>query len=279
MDFPSGRRGPCFAQIFPAGGGAQIFLVISVLWRETRFGYDFNRYEEAHAKTQRSKDTKDFLSVFASLRLCVNVFLFRLRGPAKRLTTLMSRLVFSDLSDQELIELSLKRGAKDNRPFSELFRRHHAVVWRVCYRFMTNSQDAEDMTQEVFFKAYRKLSQFEGRSSLSTWLYRIAVTTCLNEKRRRSRRPALSSTPLDDMIESLPAESSEEECLTQIQQGRLIEALAQLRETQRQVLFLRDFEQLSYKEIAQRLGLSLSATKMRIQRARLALQSIYRQLE
>lgn len=191
----------------------------------------------------------------------------------------MSRRVISDLSDQELIELSLKRGKKDNRPFSELFRRHHQIVWRVCYRFMGTAQDTEDMTQEVFFKAYRKLSQFEGRSSLSTWLYRIAVTTCLNEKRRRSRRPTVSSTPIEDMVETLPADSSEEKWLSQIEKSRLTEALAQLKEAQREVLILRELEQLSYKEIAQKIGISLSATKMRIQRARLALQTVYRKLD
>ena len=152
-------------------------------------------------------------------------------------------------------------------------------VSRRVQRFMGTAQDAEDMTQEVFFKAYRKLHQFEGRSSLSTWLYRIGVTTCLNEKRRRSRRPTVSSTPIDDMVESLPSESSEEEWLTQIERGRLSEALNQLKESQRQVLILRDLQQLSYKEISQQLGISLSATKMRIQRARLALQTVYRKLE
>ncbi|MGB0387852.1 MAG: RNA polymerase sigma factor [Ardenticatenaceae bacterium] len=191
----------------------------------------------------------------------------------------MSRQAFSDLSDQKLIELCLARGAKDDRPFSELFRRHQAIVWRVCYRFMGNSQDAEDLTQEVFFKAYRKLDQFEGRSALSTWLYRIAVTTCLNEKRRRSRRPSVTSTSIDDMAESLAADSSEERWLTQIQQSRLLDALNKLNKKQREILQLRDFEQLSYKEISQKLGISLSATKMRIQRARLALQTIYRKLE
>ena len=191
----------------------------------------------------------------------------------------MSRRVISDLSDQELIELSLRRGTKDNRPFSELFRRHHQIVWRVCYRFMGTAQDTEDMTQEVFFKAYRKLKQFEGRSSLSTWLYRIAVTTCLNEKRRRSRRPTVSSTPIDDMVETLPSDSSEEQWLAEIEKGNLTKALGKLKETQREVLILRDLKQLSYKEIAQQLGLSLSATKMRIQRARLALQTVYRKLE
>ncbi len=144
---------------------------------------------------------------------------------------------------------------------------------------MGTAQDTEDMTQEVFFKAYRKLKQFEGRSSLSTWLYRIAVTTCLNEKRRRSRRPTVSSTPIDDMVETLPSEESEDQWLAEIEKENLTKALGQLKETQREVLILRDLKQLSYKEIAQQLGLSLSATKMRIQRARLALQTVYRKLE
>ena len=93
----------------------------------------------------------------------------------------MGQQTFAELSDAALIEVCQQRGAKDDRPFQELFRRYQSVVWRVCYSYMRNREDAEDLTQDVFFKVYRNLYQFEGRSSFKTWVYRVAINTCQNE--------------------------------------------------------------------------------------------------
>ena len=108
------------------------------------------------------------------------------------------------LSDEALVELCRVRGTGDSRPFTELFHRHQHFVWRICYRFVWDAQDAEDLMQEVFFKTYRSLSQFRGASSFRTWLYQIAANTARNELRRRSRRPQVSDTPLEVLIEILP---------------------------------------------------------------------------
>ena len=96
-----------------------------------------------------------------------------------------SDTTLTDLPDEELVALCQAQGSYDDRPIQELLRRYQNIVWRVCYSYMRNPQDAEDLTQEVFLRVYRSLPQFEGRSSLKTWIYRIALNTCKNEIRHR----------------------------------------------------------------------------------------------
>lgn len=189
-------------------------------------------------------------------------------------------LVYSpDLSDTELVQLFQARDGRDDRPFRELFRRYQTVVWRACYGMMRNSRDAEDLTQEVFFKAYRSLGKFEGRSSFKTWIYRIAINTAQNEIRRRSRRAQEAETAVEDMAEYLPSNTSLEATVLARQQHRLLQqAMASLRPEEYEVLYLKDIEERPYAEIAEQLNISLSAAKMRVQRARLALRVAYRQL-
>ncbi|MEM7119458.1 MAG: sigma-70 family RNA polymerase sigma factor [Chloroflexota bacterium] len=189
-------------------------------------------------------------------------------------------LVYSpDLSDAELVALFQAREGRDDRPFRELFRRYQQVVWRACYGMMRNSRDAEDLTQEVFFKAYRNLTKFEGRSSFKTWIYRIAINTSQNEIRRRSRRAQEADTAVEDMAEYLPSNTSLEATILARQQRHLLQqSMASLRPEEYEVLYLKDVEERPYAEIAEQLNISLSAAKMRVQRARLALRVAYRQL-
>lgn len=116
----------------------------------------------------------------------------------------------AELSDELLIKLVLQNQYRDQRPFWELVNRHRETVWRVCYRFLGNSQDAEDLTQEVFFRAYCALPQFQGKSSFKTWVYRIAINTSQNELRRLARRPQLAETAVEDMAEFLPSSDTPE---------------------------------------------------------------------
>lgn len=177
------------------------------------------------------------------------------------------------LSDEALLRLCQIRGASDDRPFTVLFYRHQATVWRTCYFFTRNSQDAEELVQEVFLKAYRGLASFEGRSSLATWLNRIAVNTCKNEFRRKSRRPIEIERSLDDFEEHLLSDDFFDRRMSGlVREEELLEALSRLSPDEFEVLQLRDIEQCSYAEVAQRLGINLSAAKMRVQRARSALR-------
>lgn len=194
--------------------------------------------------------------------------------------TPLTETELSELSDDALIELCVARGQRDERPFRELFRRYQGIVWRVCYGVVRNPQDAEDLTQEVFFKVYRNLPKFEGRSSFKTWVYRIAFNTSQNELRRRSRRPQLEQTSVDDLAEVIAGgKTPEEYWLAQVRNRNLRQALEQLQPDQLQVIRLKDFEQRPYADIAEQLEISLSAAKMRVQRARIALQQIYNALE
>jgi len=174
-----------------------------------------------------------------------------------------------DLSDKILVEQARARGAVDDRPFAVLFERHKHMVWSVCYRFVANGEDAEDLLQEVFIKAYRGLFSFEGRSTFRTWLYQIAINTCRNELRRRRRRPDPIETPMEDLKLADPAPSPGS------MQGEWREfvaiAMMNLHPDEREILILRDFEDRSYDEIAALQEIRLSAAKMRVQRARIAL--------
>ncbi len=181
-----------------------------------------------------------------------------------------------ELDDEALVTLCRGRGHLDDRAFKVLFERHQKLVWHICYRFMHNREDAEDMMQQVFFKAFRSLHQFEQRAAFKTWLYRIAVNTCQNELRRHTRRPQPSSTEFEIAAEFLTTgETPEQAWQRKSRQLLLVEAFQGLRPADQQILLLKDIEERPYHEIAAELSISLSAAKMRVQRARLALRRLY----
>lgn len=184
---------------------------------------------------------------------------------------------FSHLTDTELVELCLVRSGKDERPFAEIFDRYHAFVVRVLYRYFSREQDVEDVAQEVFFKAYRNLEQYEGRSSLKTWLFSIAANTAKNELRKRSRRPAVIDQSLQEMDEFLPGEAESLPQHNIHQRQAFQQAFSQLSTQEQEILLLKDFEELTYEEIASQLNLSVSAAKMRVQRVRLAMKNHYQE--
>ena len=185
----------------------------------------------------------------------------------------------TELADDALVTLAVARGSRDERPFRELWRRHQKMVYRTSYSFVRNADDAEDLTQEVFLKAYRNLKGFEGRASFKTWVNRIAINTAQNEIRRRSRRPQDSEADLQEMSDYLAAPTSQsvESAYSQLALSeQLTAALQRLRPEEYEVIYLKDVEERGYAEIAEQLGIGLSAAKMRVQRARLALQVAFK---
>lgn len=187
---------------------------------------------------------------------------------------------FDGLSDEELVARFLASERRDDAAFAELFRRRRADVWGACRRFFGNPRDAEDLTQEIFFTAFRKLPQFRGQSSLRTWLYRIASNTCKNELRRRSRRTEASETELDSSERELVTGDTPEDRVARGRlQGRLALALSKLDADERRLLLQVEFEARPYGDIAADLRVSVGAVKMRVLRARLALQAVYKELE
>ena len=173
------------------------------------------------------------------------------------------------LNDEALVEQALRRGASDDRPFTILFERHRDLVWGICYRFTADRADAEDLLQEVFFKTYRNLRTFEGRSTFRTWLYQIALNTCRNELRYRRRRPVSIEASVNGMDIADPVSQFSD---TVSHKSELVlDALLNLKPDERAILIMRDIEEQPFPAIAEALGIRTGAAKMRVQRARLAL--------
>lgn len=160
----------------------------------------------------------------------------------------------------------LLQAAQDGDPdaFEALVRRHQAAVYRVALRMLGSEADAQDATQESFVRAWRGLERFRRESAVSTWLYRIVTRRCLDAIAARQPTEDLHQIELDAGVD--PADTAE-------QRERLravTRAIAGLPGEQRAALVLREFEGLSYDQLADVLNTSVPAVKGRIHRARLA---------
>jgi RNA polymerase sigma-70 factor, ECF subfamily len=158
------------------------------------------------------------------------------------------------LSDTTLVELSLTGRTE---AFDQIVERHRRHVYQLCYRFVGNHEDASDLAQDVFVRAFRGLKGFRGHSSLGTWLYRIGVNVCLN--RVKTKTPIME--PLDPRQHVDRSESPADRLLTHERAARVRAAIARLPRKQRATLVLRMYHQLSHQEIADVLGSSVGAVK------------------
>ena len=162
----------------------------------------------------------------------------------------------------------------DTEAFSVLVAAYEKNVFNVALQMTGNREDAEDMAQEAFLKAYNSLPSFRGDSKFSSWLYRIVSNVCLDFKRRQSRRPSSSLTVEDDEGETLQLDIADEsqspEALLERKLTReaVRRGLASLPDEQRQILLLREIQGLSYEEIAEAMDLEPGTVKSRIFRAR-----------
>ena len=169
--------------------------------------------------------------------------------------------------------------AGDRAEFARFVDAHSGVVYRLAMRMLNNSQDAEDVLQETFIKAYKHLSGFDGRSSLSTWLYRIATNESLMLIRRRKHVEVSIDEPLiNQEQEQEPMQIvdfcclPEEELMSSEVREQLDVAVDNLPENLKVVFLLRDIEGLSTRETGEVLNLSETAVKTRLSRARLRLR-------
>jgi RNA polymerase sigma-70 factor (ECF subfamily) len=167
----------------------------------------------------------------------------------------------------------------DKAEFALLVEEYSPMIYRLGLKMLNNPQDAEDILQETFIKAYKHISKFDGRSSVSTWLYRIATNEALMSLRKK--RPNTVSFDMPSTYESEPQEPlqivdwcclPEEEYLSAEGRLRLDEAAGRLPESLRIVFILRDIEGLSTRETAEVLDISEMAVKTRLSRARLRLR-------
>jgi RNA polymerase sigma-70 factor (ECF subfamily) len=161
---------------------------------------------------------------------------------------------YRELSDEELIHL-VKSG--EIAPFDELVRRNEVKIHDLCYKMVRNYDDAKDLAQETFLKAYKKISKFNGRSKFSTWLYRIAVNNCLNFLKRQKPTVELFDEIVgsrqDDPVQIYKSKKLRE---------RITEAVAKLPEVQKAVFTLRTLEDLSYQEVSAILKKPISTVKV-----------------
>jgi RNA polymerase sigma-70 factor (ECF subfamily) len=178
--------------------------------------------------------------------------------------------------DEQFLERLRQR---DEVAFGELVERNQGPVYRLLLRMLRNPAEAEDVAQDVFVSAFKALETFRGDSALSTWLYRIAQNHGKNRLKYLARRSRETSRAPLARDEGTPGHSAhapidvrpDRTALAHEAERHLEQALSMLDDDQRELLELRDLEQLSYDEIVQLTGLPLGTVKSRLHRARLAL--------
>jgi len=157
--------------------------------------------------------------------------------------------------------------------FETIYRTHAGRLYSVAYRMLGNPTDAEDMLQDVFLAAHKKLDSFRGDSALGTWLYRLATNLCLDHLRSRAARTGQLTGPLDDEpgLADTGSRKLAERVVTRMD---LEKALAQLPEGCRTAFVLHDVEGLEHREIADVLGIAEGTSKSQVHKARLRLRAI-----
>lgn len=189
----------------------------------------------------------------------------------------MSSSIVTPGFDESALVARAKAG--DTEAFSELVRQYDRRVFRMAKQITQNDEDAEDVLQETFLKAYSHLDDFQGNSKFYTWLVRIAVNEALMKlRKRRSDRTVPLDEPIDTGEDELPREiavweENPEETYSREELAAILDqAVQSLKPTYRTVFVLRDIEGLSIEETAEALNLSISAVKSRLLRARLQLR-------
>lgn len=183
-----------------------------------------------------------------------------------------------ETNNQETLNLEALR-KKDKRAFALLVDQNSDHIYRLALRLTGDPQDAEDVVQETFIKAFNNLDKFEGRSKVSTWLYRIATNEALMMIRKRKD----GITHIDEGIETDEGETMpiqivdwcclpEKEIMTDETRQMLNQAAMQLSSANRAAFLLRDVEGLSTQDAAAALDISESALKVRLMRARMELR-------
>jgi RNA polymerase sigma-70 factor, ECF subfamily len=163
----------------------------------------------------------------------------------------------------ELDERRLVDACQSGRPgaFDLVVERHRRAVYQLCYRFVGNHEDASDLSQDVFLRAYRGLRSFRGQSSVATWLYRIGVNVCLNRVSAKTTLGRLTEPIEERQFVDLGAESPSDRLLRDERGARVRAAIAQLPRKQRAALILRTYHDMSHQEIADVLGSTVGAVK------------------
>ena len=168
-------------------------------------------------------------------------------------------------TDEELVARSL-RGDADS--FSELIQRWERPIYALAYRQIGREEDARDVCQETFLRAYRALSGFRGQAKFSSWLYRITLNLCRDWLRRERRTPVMQAPEDVDLMDLAAAREPSETVEDRIARTDLVRAveraLALLPEEQRTAVVLKEYHGLTFREIADLVGCPLSTVKTRL---------------
>ena len=185
----------------------------------------------------------------------------------------MRSFVVTTATDEELVHRAQK---DDERAFGELVTRYESKVYSLAMKMLRNPEDAEDVLQETFLRAYRGIKNFKGNSTFSTWIYRITANSALM-KLRKKQLPQVSIEDSDERETPISiadwAPGPVEQLLNQEMQRVMDEAIETLPPEFRQVFILRDVEELSNADVAEILDLSVAAVKSRLHRARLKVRN------
>jgi RNA polymerase sigma-70 factor, ECF subfamily len=174
------------------------------------------------------------------------------------------------LDDQALVK-ACQAGRRE--AFDEIVVRHRRAVYRLCYRFAGNHEDATDLAQEVFLRAFRALGAFKGDAAVGTWLYRIAVNLSLNAVSSRTRR---TETIEERTSPAAPGPDAVSRVILAERQAQVRDAIAKLPPKQRATLILRVYHDLPHQEIARLLGNSVGAVKANFFHALKSLERLLR---
>jgi RNA polymerase sigma-70 factor (ECF subfamily) len=168
--------------------------------------------------------------------------------------------------------------AHDLSAFEELVAHFERPVYALCFRLLSDAEEARDAAQETFLKVYRGLGGFRGEAGLKTWIYRIAINQAMNQKRwwrRRKREETISlditrgesNTTIGNLLPGRGS-SPEAQAISSERERNILRALDEIKEEYRIALMLREIEELSYEEIGQTLSISVGTVKSRIARGR-----------
>jgi RNA polymerase sigma-70 factor (ECF subfamily) len=166
----------------------------------------------------------------------------------------------------ELLACRAAAGRTDD--FEELLRRYRSRVYRICYRMAGNAEDAEDWAQECLVRVYRQLGRYDPELPFAPWLMRVVANACINLAKTRSRRQSWVDLGLDEETERVaPASDPAQAVLTGEEGRRIRAAVVGLPPALRQAVVLRVLEELSFRELAEALGVPLQTAASRVRRA------------
>jgi RNA polymerase sigma-70 factor (ECF subfamily) len=181
---------------------------------------------------------------------------------------------YKDLSDEELVKAIVSNN--DTLLFEILYDRYSKVVYNKCYGFSKSSQEAEDLTQDVFLKLFVKLATFKGRSKFSTWLYAFTYNHCVNYvNRNNSKKIEKKAVDAENIGEEYYNPEEDDNAINQLRVEKLKEALEKISPEEKMILLLKYQDFLSIKELVDIFDIGESAVKMRLKRAKEKLVNVY----